>query len=368
MSSPAANCPVTPPTAESLDPNMKVVQPKDDLIWHDLREFTIEGRGWEDVTRYYSRLPDRAQGKVRAPVWDLSQRSAGICARFVTDSPKISACWTLLREQLAMDHMPATGVSGLDLYVRHEGRWRWLGLGRPTKSPTNTAELVAHLPPGRREFLLYLPLYNGVEQVRIGIKAEHSIEPAPPRPPGRRRPICYYGTSIVMGGCASRPGMCHAAILGRKLDWPMLNLGFSGNGQLEPEVGEFLAELDPQLYMLDCNPNLQADQITERLEPMIRRLRAARPQTPIVLVEGVVYTQSYLVGHRRDRCMGSNAAHRAIFEKLKDSGMENLFNVPGETLLDPAGEGTVDGTHPTDVGFVHMADAIEPVLRRALNL
>ncbi len=45
-----------------------------------------------------------------------------------------------------------------------------------------------------------------------------------------------------MGGCASRPGTCHPALLGRMLDYPVINLGFSGNGKMEGEVAELLAE------------------------------------------------------------------------------------------------------------------------------
>ena len=40
--------------------------------------------------------------------------------------------------RLAMPHMPATGVSGVDLYARVGERWRWLGNGRPTTFPTNS--------------------------------------------------------------------------------------------------------------------------------------------------------------------------------------------------------------------------------------
>jgi hypothetical protein len=62
---------------------------------------------------------------VRNPVWDLAQDSAGLRVRFVTDAPTIRARWTLRKERLAMPHMPATGVSGLDLYVRLPGGWHW---------------------------------------------------------------------------------------------------------------------------------------------------------------------------------------------------------------------------------------------------
>jgi len=102
------------------------------LQWFDARALTVEGKGWTDTRQFYDRLPARAEGTVRAAVWGLSQDSAGLAVRFVTDATAISARWTLRRERLAMAHMPASGVSGVDLYVRDKGKWHWLGSGRRT--------------------------------------------------------------------------------------------------------------------------------------------------------------------------------------------------------------------------------------------
>ena len=52
-----------------------------------------------------------------------------------------------------------------------------------------------------------------------------------PQPYVSDRPVIVYGTSITQGGCASRPGSCYTNILSRKLNRPLLNYGFSGNGQ-----------------------------------------------------------------------------------------------------------------------------------------
>ena len=89
--------------------------------------------------------------------------------------------WTLRKPQLAMAHMPASGVSGVDLYVREKGKWHWLGSGRPDKSPTNEKDLVKNLKPERREYMLYCPLYNGIEELKIGGPPGAHFEAAPPR-------------------------------------------------------------------------------------------------------------------------------------------------------------------------------------------
>jgi lysophospholipase L1-like esterase len=332
------------------------------VVWHDIRTLTIEGRGWPEnqLQSAFDRLPAKAEGKVRAAVWGLSHDSAGICVRFAADSPSIHCRWTLRKTNLALPHMPATGVSGVDLYVSTAAGWRWLATGRPT-SQTNSAALVTNLPRQRREFLLYLPLYNGVSSVEIGVGNEASIAPLP-REDQAARPIVFWGTSITQGGCASRPGMVHTAIVGRRLNVPIVNLGFSGNGKMEPEVAQLLSEIDAAAYVIDCLPNCTAIEVTQRTAPLVRILRQARPSTPVVLVEDRTYADAFLVESRKDRNATSRAALKSEYDKLIAAGDRNLHYVLGETLLGSDGEDTVDGSHPTDLGFQRQAHALEKVL------
>lgn len=331
--------------------------------WADARDLEVEGKGWSATKAFYDRLPAKADGVVRPPVWDLSRHSAGICVRFATDSPSIKARWTVTSDRLAMPHMAATGVSGLDLYVKEgDGRWRWLGVGQPREGTTNTATLADGLPEGRREYLLYLPLYNGTSALEIGVPEGRSIDRPAPRPEAGRKPIVFYGTSITQGGCASRPGMVHTAILGRRLDRPVINLGFSGNGKMEPEMADLLAELDPAVYVLDCLPNMVASEVEARVEPFVKRLRQSHPGTPIVLAEDRTYANAPTVPAQAHRSGGSRAALKVAFDRLQASGVQGLHYLPGDTQLGDDGEGTVDGSHPTDLGFSRMADAFGAVL------
>jgi hypothetical protein len=350
-----------------LDPSQAKADADGALLWYDVRLLTKEGQGWEDTAAPFDRLPAKAQKKVRPEVWNLSRHSAGIAVRFVTDSPTIHARWTLTSASLAMPHMPATGVSGVDLYVRDEANsWRWLACGRPS-AQTNSLQLVSGIPEGTREYMLYLPLYNGVSSVEIGIPKGKMLAAGLPRPDERRKPIVFYGTSITQGGCASRPGMVHTAILGRRLDRPVINLGFSGNGRMETEVAELLAELDAAVFVIDCLPNISAEDVLARTKPCFEILRKAHPQTPILLVEDRSYSDSFLVTGKRERNLASRKALRQMYEELKSGGEKQLFYLEGEKLLGDDNEGTVDGSHPTDLGFVRQADAFEAALRPILK-
>ena len=338
-------------------------------VWHNLTQLPLEGRGWgsTDMKHPYDRLPAKAEGVVRAPVWSLAHDSAGLCYRFVSDADLVRARWKLRKpDRLAMPHMPATGVSGLDLYVRDAGEWHWLANGRPEKPDTNERTLIRGLTKAKREYLLYLPLYNGVESVEIAVPAGASFAPAPNRH-AARKPIVFYGTSILQGGCASRPGMAYPSIVGRALDWPTINLGFSGNGKTEPEMAALLAELEPAAYVLDSLPNLDVPQVRERVEPFIATLRAKHPATPIVMVENVNYADGGYVEARRSKVYEANTYLRSLFNRLKAAGDTHLHYVHSAHLLGGDGEDTVDGTHPTDLGFQRMAEGITPILREALR-
>ena len=338
-----------------------------DIIWSDIKQFGVEGRGWTNTKNFYDRLPAKAEGVVRQPVWDLSRNSAGMCVRFVTDATTIHARWALTESWLYLPNMTAIGKSGLDLYVKTEKGWRWLAVGAP-QNQTNEIVLVKDLIPGKREYLLYLPLYNGTKFVELGISETNTIEKAPALGSGERKPIVFYGTSILQGASASRPGMVHSAILQRKFNWPVINLGFSGNGKMEPEMVDLLAELDPAVYVIDCLPNMVAAEIKERAEPLVKKLRAAHPDVPIVLVEdrtlqGAFLTQGQMEWyHLKDR-----AELKAAFDRLQHEGVKNLFYIPGEHLLGDDGEGSTDGSHPNDLGFARQAKIFAKVLEPLLK-
>ncbi len=322
--------------------------PPDTRQWVDAHELTLEGRGWVETSTTYSRLPARAEELVTPLVWRLSHNTAGVSVRFVTDSPAVHANWS---GGGAMPHMPATGMSGLDLYRRgDDGKWVFVANGRPLEGDT-TRTMTENRPAEMTEYRVYLPLYHNVDYLRIGVDEGARIEPAPV---DTRKPVVHYGTSIVQGGCASRPGMAHTSILARWLDWPTVNLGFSGSAKMEPEIADFLGEIDAEMYVLDAFPNMTDELIDERFVPFIERLREHRPGVPLILV-----------GHIKRRA--SDAHFEKALAILKEKGIGNYRVVDGATLLRGPEEGTVDGIHPTDLGFLQMAEAMEPALRATLD-
>lgn len=335
------------------------------IVWHDVSDWRLEGQGWpaEALSARYDRLPAKAEGIVRDPVWSLSRTSAGLSFRFQTDATEIHIRYEVGDESLAMPHMPATGASGVDLYaLDSEGEWRWVSVSKPTS--TKIVHVVDGIDPGFRPYQAYLPLRNRTVSIEIGVPKGSRLEPVASRD---EKPVVFYGTSITHGACASRPGMTHVAILGRRLDRPVVNLGFAGNGRMEIELAALLSEIEAAAYVIDCLPNMNGDTVAERAEPFFRLLRQARPDTPIVLVEDRTFTNAWIFRERREHHAKSRAALIRAYDALVSSGMRDLFYLEGDDLLGEDSEATTDGSHPSDLGFVRQADAFEPVLREALG-
>ena len=312
----------------------------DEIDWYDVKDFDVEGKGWKNTKKFFDRLPAKAEGFVRDQVWGLS------------------------RESLSMTHMAATGHSGVDLYAQDGmGIDRWVAVVRPGKQKMDTT-IAKGLAPGSRRYTLYLPLRNGIESLEIGVVKGEAFKALPPR---SERPIVFYGTSIMHGACASRPGMAFPSILGRRLRRPIINLGFAGNGRMEIEVGSLLAELDPCVFVIDCLPNMNESTVSQRTIPLVKKIRETHDKTPILLVEDRSFTSTRFFPARKERHQKNRIALKKAFNELERLGVKNIFYLDGDNLLGQDGEAATDGSHPSDLGMTRYADAYEPVLRRILK-
>lgn len=348
---------------QKLDENFVLPELEGDWEWRDAAGWPLHGRGWSAGIATWGRLPDAAQAIVRPDVWTLSRHSAGLHYEFSTDSPDVGVQWGVLQENIAMDHMAATGVSGLDIYRWDGSSWRMAGIARPTQQQNRTFFCRRGPSPEVERFRVHLPLYNGVTELRVGLRPGSTCEVHPPV----KKPLCVYGTSIIQGGCASRPGMAPTAILGRLLDCPVINLGFSGNGRAEPHMADILAEIKPAAFVVDCLPNIHTDFAEAHLSEFIPRLLRASGDVPVVFVgflnaPGCSWTPAFA-----ERVTSVERTQKEILARHKAEFPGRIYEIPGEALLGSDDEGTVDGIHPTDLGFHRMAVALSAALRPLLE-
>ena len=329
----------------------------------------VRGQAWQDELKgTYNRLPDRAEKTVRPPVWRLSRNNAGMSIVFRSNAPEIKIRYAVT-DGLNMPHMPSTGVSGVDMYATDiEGRKRWCAgryVFKDTITYTYSKLWYATNPSKGYEYEVYLPLYNSLKWLEVGVENGYELRFLPA---SQEKPIVLYGTSIAQGACASRPGMAFGNIIGRELQHPVINLGFSGNGQMEPEVFDLLCEIDAQLFIFDNMPNLTNDRtafIYERATNGIRKLRQ-KSQAPILLVEHNGYANEFSSLEAEDTYRKANTELRKVYRDLKAEGIENLHYLTKEEIGFNQ-DAMVEGVHPSDWGMQIYADAYIPKIKEILN-
>ena len=316
--------------------------------------FRIEGTMISDSLKEspYDRLPVSYKDRVRKPVWDLSKSSAGLSIRFLSNSSTISAKWEVLND-FRMNHMADTGIKGIDLYFKNENQWQYLATGRP-EGFHNQYTLVENMNNDLREYKIFLPLYDGIKNIEIGIDSTSIIKKSKEN---LKKPIIFYGTSITQGGCATRPGMAHTNIISRNLDIDVVNFGFSGNGRMEQPIAELISEKEPLFYVIECMPNmLSAENIIETTIPLVNTIKKKTPKTPIIFVDHFDFSFSVLDNHVMRDINSMNRALKTEFDKMVDDGYKNIFYLESKNALGSDYEGTVDGVHFTDLGFIRYAD------------
>jgi hypothetical protein len=332
------------------------------IKFYDGQSFTIIGKFHSE--KGYARFPVKYKNTLRKEVWDLGQDCAGVSIRFRTNSPEIIVRWTA-ENDYSMDHMASTGVKGIDLYAYVDGGWRYAATGR-VKGKNNEYTLIKAGGNIYREYLLNLPLYDGVDSLSIGVKSDADISLPKERYLIDKKPVVYYGTSIAQGGCASRPGMAFTNILSRDLDRSFINMAFSGNGNCELSVGEAMCEVDAALYVIDCNPNTEAKDIYSRAIDLVKLLKQKRPDVPVLLVEGY-YFENDFIEPKNSEPEKKRIELRHAYNDLKKSGIKDLYYKKGDGLIGYDHEGTVDGIHPNDLGMLRMAKALKPIIQKIIR-
>lgn len=332
-------------------------------------ELRVINKGFNDSERSFSRLPAYLKDSVRPDLWNRQQCSSGFAIRFATNSKSVGVRYDLYFNT-HMIHMADTGLKGTDLYILEgDSVWRHVNTNRPyiKKGTDKTCEAtyVENLSGKMQEFMIYLPLYDGIVNLDVAVDSDAVINKGNPDIIRADKKIVAYGTSILQGGCASRSGMASTNIISRNLNCEVVNLGFSGEGKMDFYMARALASIpDVDCYLIDPVPNCTEMMCDTLTYDFIKILRTLRPEVPIVMLEGPIYPYA-----RYDSFFGSylpkkNAAYRRNYEKLIAENPDNLYYVTSEGLDGVEDDGTVDGIHLTDLGFKYYAEKLTPILAK----
>ena len=175
--------------------------------------------------------------------------------------------------------------------------------------------------------------------------------------------IVVLGSSITHGASAGRPGMTWTARLARRMGLDFLNLGYSGQCKLQPEFARMLAEMDADAFVFDAFSNPSAGEIEERLDAFVATVRKAHPSTPLIFIQTEVReTVNFNLRARKFESDKRAAAEAGVRRLMKDD--RNIYFIDSRGMIGTDHLGTVDGSHPSDQGFMYMTRHLEPQLRK----
>ncbi len=330
------------------------------------KPFELDGFAWFDKEKEFCRLPAKIISKessLNDGAKGLSWCTSGAMIRFKTNSSDI-AIRAELRDKGIMDHMPLSGQSGFDLYFRTDKGLSFHRNIRPSSATPDFVEGVfaENLDGEMRECVIYLPLYNGIKTMEIGLAPGTKVKA--PSMLKHQDPILFYGSSITQGGCASRPGNAYTHFLTRWLDANMINLGFSGCGRGEIEMAECIASLKLSAFVMDYDHNAPNPEHLEKThEIFFRTIREKHPHLPIVIASKCDFDNNVEINSKRREII------KRTYSNAVKAGDRKVYFVDGEKMFGQTDRDacTVDGCHPNDIGFLRMAETILPVLKKALE-
>ena len=332
------------------------------MKWYHLTDAPLQIHGlavkkWQK----YFRLPEEIIDQVNEKVTFLATYSAGGRVRFRTDSPVIEMRHSVANITLAGPGTGIIGRSGADCYV--DGIFRG---NRPRAF--DSALLTTHIEkePCMQDVDIYLPAFNRLLTFEIGVEDGAQVEA--PRPYTVQKPIVFYGSSITHGEAASHPGNSYVSQVARKLDADFINLGFAGAARGEQIMADYIAGLDMSLFVLDYDHNAPTvEHLQNTHYNFYETVRKAQPLLPILMM-----SKPDFEGNPTSAARQTNILRRAViqstWEKARKNGDQNVYFLDGETFFDTKDRDlcTSDLTHPNDLGFYRMAQAIAPTIEKIL--
>ena len=342
--------------------------------YEDATKFQIINKGWDNTTEPYTRLLQQYMDSCREEQQWLYNHSSGIAVRFATNSKRIAAQYNL-KNNFHMQHMAMTGIKGTDLYYLNEERnvWEHVNTARPQeknfKADSIQSKLyVENLDGEMHEYMIYLPLYDGINWLQIGVDSTAELTMPRVENPRRMGKIVIYGTSIQQGGCASRTGMVPSAMIQREYNLECVNLSTSGNARMDFYIAEAMASIEDAIcYVVDPVPNCTKDRCDTATYDFIKILRTLRPEVPIIMVEGIMYPYTRHNSFHAEYLPQKNECFRRGYEQHLAENPKGLYYMTHDGQVGPEMEGTVDGVHLTDYGFRAYADLLEVKIKEALD-
>lgn len=190
-----------------------------------------------------------------------------------------------------------------------------------------------------------------------------------PVPEDRRPRWVTYGSSITHAIRAISPAQTWPAIVARKNNWNLLNLGYGGQCILDPMIARLIRDYPADIISLKLGANVYFGAMHPRSFPaavigFIATIREKHPLTPLLLCS-LIYAEPWEetpgpTGLTAKLMRGQIAEIVGIFRKRGD---KNLHYVDGLELLGPElSHLQPDKVHPNGEGNLRMEENFQAQL------
>lgn len=167
------------------------------------------------------------------------------------------------------------------------------------------------------EFCLYLPFYSECRIEALGL--DEGAEASPPSPYAPGLPLVFYGSSIMHGACASRPGLILPARVAEAMGRDFYNFGMTRILMISPPAN------GRAVGILKGGVNLSAN---------------------LGVIREAVWRE---------------------YERRKAAGEKTTYFINGLSLMGSDElQGLTDDLHPNDEGFALMAKRLIPAVEKIL--
>jgi lysophospholipase L1-like esterase len=282
----------------------------------------------------------------------------GARIRFRTDAKNIAAKFKFTRL-----HSRGDAINSMGLYMvngRIAGSFqRNPKLDEAVVEFPQTDESVA------RDYELIMPYGDSVEFAGLTLRDGKLLPPS-------ARPVFKYvafGDSITHGFRAGDIGCTYPFMIGEKLQWQTVNMGF-GSRTTVPADGNAIAACggDVISILIGFNDFYGSKPITNYVRDfkgLIINIRTMQPETPVFLITPLWSSEPKWAASKIGlRLEDYRKAVRLI---VADSHDAHLHLIEGLSLMDNLPEMTTDGIHPNDKGFAQVAERLASIFKQLVH-
>ena len=203
---------------------------------------------------------------------------------------------------------------------------------------------------------IYLPLYNCIEALYLGIDENSVIEPFTNNE--EILPVIFYGHSVTQGAAASRSGNCFPNIVQRMLNREIINLSCSSCCRGLESMAKEIGKLNCHSIVIDYTRNAESvDVFQNSHEKFYKQVRKYHRDKNIILMTSCNFNnwKDYFEFDKIVRTTYQNALDRGENVKLLD--VRGLFREEEYNLV------AVDGSHLNDMGMYRVANALVQLIK-----